>query len=101
MRGRKSWWADMEQLELDLRASVLVFPIARNVRKVKEIADRLDALNGPDATAYWREVVTAERTKLSGLGLPAPEINQHLRDLFDSVQEVLAWAAINRLESSP
>lgn len=89
----------MDQLELDLRARVLAFPIARNARQVKAIADRLDVLQGEDAAAYWREVVTTTRAELVALGLGREEIDRQVIDLFDAVQEALTYMVIATTEN--
>lgn len=84
----------MVQLELNLGARLFVFPLAKDARRVRAIADRLDVLQGEDAAAYWRDVVTTARSELGALGFGHDEIDRQVIDLFDAVQETMIWAGL-------
>ncbi|OHV87922.1 DUF6074 family protein [Mesorhizobium sp. ORS 3428] len=75
------------QLELDLRAKILVFPVARCLAEVRQVARRLDAIRDvAEAKAYWRGVVADLDRRLSSHGLTRDQINVELWGFFDAVQ---------------
>ncbi|OHV67906.1 hypothetical protein LCM4576_23605 [Mesorhizobium sp. LCM 4576] len=74
------------QLELDLRAKVLTFPLSRQAAEVREVARRLDATHGDDAKTYWRSVVADLDRRLSAHGLAREQIDRELWAFFDAVQ---------------
>ncbi|UVK40734.1 hypothetical protein LHFGNBLO_002246 [Mesorhizobium sp. AR10] len=77
------------QLELDLRAKLLAFPLLRQAAEVRQVARRLDAIHGVEAGAYWRSVVEDLDRRLSSFGLAREQIDIELWAFFDAVQTEL------------
>ncbi|WP_163265612.1 DUF6074 family protein [Chelativorans alearense] len=84
------------QLELDLKAQVLGFPLARRVATVKHVARTLDMKHGSGATAYWRSIIASEQRHLSSIGLSEDEIDRQLLEFFDAVQMEIFRADLDR-----
>jgi hypothetical protein len=83
------------QLELDLKAQVLAFPLARHVATVKDVAHTLDEMHGDAVAAYWRGVMAAEKRRLSSIGFSECEIDRQLLAFFDTVQMELLRADVD------
>jgi len=71
---------------------VLVFPLARRVVRVRNVAEKLSQKSGFVAEAYWKQTVSTLRGQMERAGIETEVIDQELRSFFDAVQ-----AELNRM----
>lgn len=83
------------------QGQIILFPMHAQHGHVARMAATLLHKQGAEANLYWKQVIASNRAHLIRLGLSVSEQDEQLQQLFDAVQEALAWAAINRHESSP
>lgn len=74
------------QLELNLQAKILAFPLSRQMAEVRRVARELDAVRDAAAAAYWRGVVAELDRQLSSQGLTRAQIDVELWAFFEAVQ---------------
>ncbi|WP_054160257.1 DUF6074 family protein [Rhizobium sp. AAP43] len=64
---------------------ILYFPLARRAELVRSSAHRLDQLNGPPATEFWRALCRDLAQELLALGHPYDEARDEILNFQDAV----------------
>lgn len=78
-----------QQLELDLKATLMPFPPARRSRLVDEVARTLLQMSGPKADAFWRRTVDDVSMPLLMLGVPRQAVEREVYRFFDAVEAAM------------
>lgn len=85
------------QLERDLSAAVLVFPLAQCSGMVRSTAAALERLPANEASAFWQATVKGQRTRLQALNMAESDINLEIKGFFDAVEMALAERFVQRV----
>lgn len=70
-------------------ADVIPFPLCSRVALVRSIADDLERVHGPAASAFWRARIADIIAGMRASGLQDEEIREQILDLQDAVQAEL------------
>lgn len=77
------------QLELHLTATMIAFPLARQRRRVIEVARFILDNDDTKAVPYWRGVVRDLSHPLLVAGVPRPQVEAEVRRFHDAVQDAM------------
>lgn len=77
------------QLDLDLNATVLVFPPSRMASRVRYVAQQLDELPASETSVFWRKIAADLRSYLVASGAPEADADRSIRAFHDAVQTEL------------
>lgn len=69
--------------------TVIAFPMAKRVGKIRRVADTLAVKRGAAATNYWKQTVATLGGQMQRAGFDRDAINRELREFHDAVQREL------------
>ena len=70
-------------------ANLIPFPLCSRTALVRSIADDLERVHGPAASAFWRERIAEIVAGMRAAGLPDTAIRREILSLQDAVQAEL------------
>lgn len=77
------------QLELDLQATVIAFPLTRRRQLVMDTARFILFNDDAKAVPHWRSVVRDLSQSLIAAGVPRPQVEAEVRRFHDAVQDAM------------